>query len=86
VRVRMRNAHPARWGVQFGRRRDHAPPAGVSSRVLRQVIDARARSWSRRPPRAFEMLEFERIGALLNAVLTATFRWRCARAVRRVRR
>ena len=29
------------------------------------------------------MLEFERIGALLNAVLTATFRWRSARALRR---
>jgi hypothetical protein len=33
------------------------------------------RIWSRRSPRAFAMLEFERIGALHNAVLIAAFHW-----------
>jgi hypothetical protein len=54
----------------------------MASRISRQVIDQRARHWSRHLPRAFARLELERIGAHHAAVLSA---FRCVAPARSYR-
>jgi hypothetical protein len=56
--VRTRNAHPATSDLKVQLCHAHKPPLSAPSHVARQVINDRARPWSRRSPRALprEML------------------------------